>query len=135
MAVYGANGQIIGTVIEVAGFGSTCIGSASGSTGAQVTQARSGTGYLKVERPGKDDLYVPFHGIEAVIPGRGVNLTAAALDELRASADAHARQVDEAHQSQASGANVSRRLWRSRPWALRRAHKCSRGGNFEGGKS
>ena len=79
MAVYGANEQLIGTVAEIAGFGSTRIDPAPGSTDAQVAEARSGTGYLKVECSDKAALYVQFHGIDKTIPGRGVNLTSTML--------------------------------------------------------
>lgn len=83
MTVYGGNGQIIGTVIEVARFGSDRPGPAVNVTETQADQAQIGIGYVKVGRPGREDLHVPLHGIEDVVPGRAVTLTAATLDELR----------------------------------------------------
>jgi len=130
MAVYGAHGQLIGTVTEIAGFGSTRIDHASDSTGAQVTQAQSGTGYLRVERPGREDLYVPFHGIKEVIPGHGVNLSATMLDELRRGVDVLAPQSEVTAQPQRRGWTLGQprrwnlpqprrwRVWRPRTWTL-----------------
>ena len=135
MAVYGANGQIIGTVAEIAGFGSTRIDPAPGSVGAQVTQAQSGTGYLKIERPGREDIYVPFHGIDEVIPGHGVNLTATMLDELRRGVDTLPRQADVTAQPQQPAWPLTQRrrwnlpqprrwqVWRPRTWALGRSER------------
>ena len=130
MAVYGGNGQIIGTVTEIAGFGSTRIAPATGSADARVTQAQSGTGYLKVERPDRENLYVPFHGIDEVIPGRGVTLLATMVDELRRGVDTLPRQADVTAQPQRRGWTFGQRrrwnlpqprrwrVWRSRTWPL-----------------
>ena len=119
MPVYGGNGEIIGTVTEIAGFGSTRIDSALGSTGAPVTQAQSGTGYLKMERPGRDDLYVPFHDIEEVIPGRGVTLTATIVDGLRPGVDTLPRQADVTAQPLRRGWALGQR----RRWKLPQPHR------------
>lgn len=124
MAVFGANGQIIGAVTEIAGFGSTRISPPAGSTVAQVTQAQSGTGYLKVERPGRKDVYVPFHGIDEVIPGRGVSLTTAMLDELRHGVDPLPRKAPILAQPPRRGWSPGqRRRWNLtavRRWRVRR---------------
>lgn len=89
MAVYGPDGQKIGRVTEVAGFGATRLGTApSQGTDARVTQAQSGTGYLKVNReevsgPAASDLCVPFHGIQDVTAEHGVILNGTIISELR----------------------------------------------------
>src|SRR5437016_1758697 len=93
MAVTRANGRKIGSVVEIAGFGATEM-HANSAEGADelVTQASSGTGYIKVTRedvmgPGTKDLYVPFHGIEDVTP-EGVILNDAVIAELSQQAEA-----------------------------------------------
>ena len=94
MAVIGLEGQPIGTVIEVAGFGSTQLHDrAHRGAPKGVTQAQSGTGYLKVDRTdvvGRRDapaLCVPFHGIEGVTAERTVVLNGTVISELRDQAD------------------------------------------------
>lgn len=89
MAVSSGDGQRIGKVMEIAGFGSTQMyDSALRGTPGGVTQAQSGTGYIKVDRtdvPGNQDespLFVPFHGIEQVTPEQGVVLNATVILEL-----------------------------------------------------
>jgi hypothetical protein len=83
MTVYGENGEVIGSVTEVSGFGSTHIDDASDANAAQVTQAQTGTGFFKVRRAGKEDLCVPFHSIKEVVPGHGVTLTAAGIAQMQ----------------------------------------------------
>lgn len=129
MAVYGGNGQIIGTVTETAGLGRTCIQPTTGSVDAPVTRARGRTGHLKVERPGGEILYVPVHGIEGVIPERGVYLTTGMLDELRRGDRTPARQADIAAQPRPGNRSLGQRprwnfprprrwqVWRPRGWA------------------
>jgi hypothetical protein len=87
MAVYDGNGQLIGNVTKIAGFGSTRVDHATDAGAPQVTEAQSGTGYIRVEQAGGKMVFVPFHGIKAVIPGHGVTLTPAMIDELRTRAD------------------------------------------------
>src|SRR5947209_9998830 len=93
MTVYGGNGQVIGIVTEIAGFGSTRIDHATNSEAPQVTEAQSGTGYLRVKGAGGTTLHLPFHGIESVIPGHGVTLTKAMIDDLRTRADGPATET------------------------------------------
>jgi hypothetical protein len=132
MPVYGGNEQIIGTVTEIAGFGSTRIYPASGSTDAKVTQAKTGTGYIKVERPDREDLCVPFHGIEEVISGRGVSLTTGMLEELRHGADMLPHQADVTAPPQPRGWSLGqRRRWNlahPRRWRIWRPHSWPRWG-------
>lgn len=94
MAVHGPDGKRIGKVTEVAGFGSTHLPEiVHAETAAIVTQAQSGTGYLKVDRRevvGRRDaapLCVLFHGVQGVIPGYGVMLNGTIISELRQQAE------------------------------------------------
>ena len=89
MAVTGPDGHKIGTVAEVAGFGATHVReTAHPETGASVTQAGSGTGYITVDRRdvvGRRDaapLCVPFHGIAQVTAEQGVVLNGTIITEL-----------------------------------------------------
>jgi hypothetical protein len=91
MAVYGANGEKIGSVTEIGGFGSTRVGLTSMEEGGErITEARTGTGYFKValDREGAKGLVVPFHGIQHVTPGHGVTLKDAVITELPHQAEA-----------------------------------------------
>jgi len=83
MAVHGATGESIGSVTEVAGFGSTRIKHATDLHAASVTQAHTGTGYFKVSQAGASDMCVPFVGIQDVDPAHGVTLTTAVEAEMR----------------------------------------------------
>jgi hypothetical protein len=87
MAVLGASGQTIGSVTEIAGFGSTRVDHASDLHATKVTQAQTGTGYIKVARSGSEDLYVPFRGIRDVVPDHGVTLNDTIIEELRHQLD------------------------------------------------
>jgi len=89
MGVFGADGKKIGTVVAVAGFGSTHVHETSHPEAAKsVTQARSGTGHVTVDRrevQGRRDaapLYVPFHGIEMVSAEQGVVLNGTVITEM-----------------------------------------------------
>lgn len=94
MPVFGANGESIGTVTAIVGFGSTRIDDATDATAKQVTEAQTGTGHFTVEGAGNETLYVPFHGIKNVVHGHGVTLTADMIDELRSRAEAPPRQPE-----------------------------------------
>src|SRR5579859_3140598 len=81
MAVFGADGQKLGTVMDIAGFGSTKIQSVDEhGTSELVTQAKTVGGYFNLDRREVEGiraappLCVPFHGIQDVVPGRGVLL-------------------------------------------------------------
>jgi hypothetical protein len=91
MAVHNSDGQLLGTIAEVAGFGATHIHDASRKEGAQeVTQTQSATGFIKIDRRavvGERDvpsLTVPFHGVQTITPEHGVVLNDTVLAELRA---------------------------------------------------
>lgn len=109
MAVYGLNGQKIGRVAEVAGFGATHLGTAPlEGTDVRVTQAQSGTGYFKVNREdvlGADasDLCVPFHGIQEVTAEHGVVLNGTIISELRDHGDRAAPNPVETPRTQRGG--------------------------------
>ena len=149
MAVFGANEQLIGIVAEIAGFGSTRISPASGSTGLPVTEAQSGTGYLRVKRGDGEDLYVPFHGIQEVVPGHGVTLTPTMGDELRRGVAPLTPQAEVTAQPQRRGWPLVQprrwhlgqprrwRVWRPRTWTVRRfaAKAAPVPGDGEGGTS
>jgi hypothetical protein len=85
MAVYSAAGEKIGTVSQIAGFGSTRIHEVSAhQADGLATEAGSGTGYLKVDRtevsgPGAEEVVVPFPRIREVKAGYGVTLIDAAI--------------------------------------------------------
>jgi hypothetical protein len=87
MVAYGADGEKIGRVTEVEGFGSTQVVRASPEgIDESVTQAHSGTGYFKVNRQevlgsGATDLCVPFRGIQDVTAGHGVTLNGTIISE------------------------------------------------------
>ena len=87
MAVYSAAGEKIGTVSQVAGFGSTRIHEVSAhQADGLATEAASGTGYLKVDRtevlgPGTEELIVPFPRIRELKAGYGVTLIDAAIPQ------------------------------------------------------
>src|SRR5947209_8578946 len=88
MAVYDPNGQKLGTVTAVEGFGANLQGVAP-SQGAddRVTQAQSGTGYFKVNREavlggGVSDLTIPFRGIQGVTPEHGVTVNGTIIAQL-----------------------------------------------------
>src|SRR5947209_11424005 len=87
MAVYSAAGEKIGTVSQVAGFGSTRIQEVSAhQTDGLATEAGSGTGYLKVDRtevlgPGTEELIVPFSRIRELKADYGVTLIDAAIPQ------------------------------------------------------
>src|SRR5947209_3936251 len=91
MDVYGADGQKIGTVTEVAGFGSTQVQETSHPEAAEsVTQARSATGYIIVDGvlgTNGNRLTVPFHGIATVTAEQGVVLNDTVISKLRAQAE------------------------------------------------
>jgi hypothetical protein len=87
MTVYSAAGEKIGTVSQIAGFGSTRIHEVSAhQADGLATEAGSGTGYLKVDRtevlgPGTEELVVPFPRIREATPGHGVTLIDAAIPQ------------------------------------------------------
>lgn len=72
MMVYGPSGEKIGRVTQVEGFGSTRLGAVPlERADERVTQAQSGTGFVKVNQEdilgtGAPDLYVPFRDIQSV---------------------------------------------------------------------
>jgi hypothetical protein len=110
MAVYGANGEKIGRVAEIAGFGSTRIaGRPDDGATELVIQAKTGSGYFNVDRrevSGADvgSLCVPFRGIAEVVPDHGVTLNDTIIEELR-------RQGDPRPIKQMSEPTVRRRRW------------------------
>jgi len=127
MAVYGGNGQIIGTVSETADFGSSRPQPAAHSAGGPVPPAQSGIGYVNVACHGRKDLRVPFHGIEQVISRRGVYLTTSMVDELRRGINSPHQQADVVAVPQQRDRCLGRRrrklgpprrwrLWRPLPW-------------------
>jgi hypothetical protein len=87
MTVYTAAGEKIGTVSQIAGFGSTRIHEVSAhQADGLATEAGSSTGYLKVDRtevlgPGTEELVVPFPRIRESKPGYGVTLIDAAIPQ------------------------------------------------------
>src|SRR5579864_2739629 len=94
MAVYTVDGEKIGTVTEIAGFGSTKIREdGERGTAGLVTQAKTGSGYFKVDRTEVQGLRavaplcVPFHGIRDVVPDHGVMLNDTVIEELRQQAE------------------------------------------------
>jgi hypothetical protein len=88
MAVVGPDGQQIGRVTEVAGFGSTQLGTVElHQSDERVTQAQTGTGYFKVKRDDTSDrsardLCIPFHGIKEVTSEHGVVVNEEMIAEL-----------------------------------------------------
>ena len=109
MAVYGEDGQAIGNVTEVAGFGSTRLDPASDANAARVTQAQTGTGFFKVGRADMGDLCVPFNGIKEIVQGQSVTLTAAGLAEAQRRAEVPDRRSTlEEHPPQRE---IKRRGW------------------------
>lgn len=93
MDVYDTRGTKIGTVVEVAGFGNTRIEEAGAmDSDGSVTQARSGTGFIKVKREtgGFTPDVVPFSRIESVVSGDRVVL----LDQLAAQPSAMPRGIN-----------------------------------------
>src|SRR4051794_33544109 len=79
MDVYGTDGQKIGEVTEVAGFGRPQAGDPADGTGnGRPSGAGSGTGYLRVKRTAAEgavppaDLYIRFRDVQEVTPERGV---------------------------------------------------------------
>lgn len=94
MAVYTADGEKIGTVMQIAGFGSTKIRRAGDhGTAELVIQAKTGSGYFNIDRTevqgirAAAPLCVPFRGIQDVVPERGVILNDTILDELHHQRD------------------------------------------------
>jgi len=78
MAVYTTSGEKIGTVLNIAGFGTTKIaGAGEQGTAEPVIQAKTGSGYFHVDRREAQGLrtaaplFVPFHGIKAGVIGHG----------------------------------------------------------------
>jgi hypothetical protein len=96
MVAYGVDGEKIGRVTEVEGFGSVQVVRASSEgIDESVTQAHSGTGYFKVNRQevlgsGASDLCVPFRGIQAVTAGHGVTLNGTIISEAAPNGHASA---------------------------------------------
>src|SRR5947209_7697011 len=94
MEVTGPDGTRIGVVKEVAGFGSSQTrDNLHTGEGDRITQAYSGTGYVRVDRtsqlgPQAKDLIVPFHGVRGVSEERGLELNEAVIAELQGQADA-----------------------------------------------
>jgi hypothetical protein len=94
MEVTGPGGVRIGVVKEVAGFGSSQTrDSLHVGEGDRITQAHSGTGFIRVDRtselgPDAKDLVVPFHGVKGVSEQGGLELNAAVIAELQGQADA-----------------------------------------------
>ncbi len=115
MTVRASDGQVLGTVTEVAGFGGTHFQDESRAAGEQsVTQALSGTGFFKIDRmafDGRRDApapTVPFHSVQRVTAEDGVVLNEAALGELRTREQSTtARKVEE---KQVSKGGWSKRL-------------------------
>lgn len=94
MAVYAADGQKIGSVMDIVGFGTTKISRAGEhGSGESVIQAKTGSGYFNVDRTeihstrSSIPLCVPFRGIQDVVAGHGVTLNSTIIDELRHQAD------------------------------------------------
>ncbi|HZT97721.1 MAG TPA: hypothetical protein VFB34_12875 [Chloroflexota bacterium] len=86
MAVFDSEGRKIGTVSNIAGFGSGQVGGGS-RTEASVTRASGGTGHFDVDRsnlpPGKSQpLCLSFSAIDKVVRDHGVVLTAAAATQI-----------------------------------------------------
>lgn len=114
MTVFAVDGEKIGAVREVAGFGSDRVSEVSKQTNSEpVTQARTGTGYFKVDRTGvlgtgAGDLVVPFHGIKEVTSTHDVILNDTVVSELRRRGT-----LQEAHFGQAKPAS-QRRKWHLR---------------------
>ncbi len=87
MDVYNSDGEKIGTISQVAGFGATRIHEVSAhQADGLATEAGSGTGFLKVDRtsvagPGSGELVVPFSRIRDLKAGYGVTLIDAAIAE------------------------------------------------------
>jgi hypothetical protein len=109
MAVYDRSGQLIGSVREIAGFGSTQVDKTSDDeTSIVATQARTGTGYIRVDRttvlgPGAADIYVPFPGIEEVTSEAAVILNTDVVSELSRLADRTQPSVVDQVPAQRSG--------------------------------
>jgi hypothetical protein len=88
MAVYGSDGQKIGSVADIAGFGAARIPGVSALGVAElVIQAKTGSGYFNVDRKDAPSaatgpLCIPFHGIKDVVPDHGVVLNDTIINEL-----------------------------------------------------
>src|SRR5947209_20496438 len=87
MDVYTTNGEKVGSVMDIAGFGTTMIRRAGAPETAElVIEAKSGGGYFNVDRravQGVRDvapLCVPFRGVQEVVAGRGVILDDTLID-------------------------------------------------------
>ena len=84
MTVFDADGQDIGIVTDITGFGSTCVPPVGSSTESEpVIQARTGTGHFGVVRrlaSVPDHLTVRFADIDRVTPGHGVTITRSGLE-------------------------------------------------------
>lgn len=91
MPVSTSAGSKLGIVTEVAGFGSTQLGPVpSDGSDSRVTQAQTGTGFLKVKRDaaegsGTPDLYIPFRVIQEVTGEHGVILNDTFVAELQST--------------------------------------------------
>jgi hypothetical protein len=109
MEVTGPDGSRIGVVKEVAGFGSSQTrDSLHTGEGERVTQAFSGTGYIRVDRTSEmgssaKDLIVPFHGVHGVTAERGLELNEAVISELQGHADNAAEPTKSVEQATTSG--------------------------------
>lgn len=94
MAVYTADGLKFGSVMNIAGFGSTRIPKAGEHDTAEfVIQAKTSSGYFNVDRRDVQDitptppLCMPFYGIQEVVPGHGVILNDSIIEQLRHQRD------------------------------------------------
>jgi sporulation protein YlmC with PRC-barrel domain len=100
MSVYGPNGEKIGTIASIAGFGSTRIHEVSEQQAdGLATQASSGTGYVRVDQKEilgsqAEDLVVPFNRITEVKPGHGVILHDAVVPAVQGDPS---KRVEPAH--------------------------------------
>jgi len=116
MDVYTADGQKMGSVMDIAGFGSTTVRkSDKHDAGELVIQAKTGTGYFNVG-PGDGQglqaaapLRVPFYGIEDVVLGHGVTLNGTIIEELR-------QQRDPLPVKMMIPPTTPRKWWSRRPW-------------------
>jgi hypothetical protein len=100
MVVFASDGEKIGTVMNIAGFGSTKIRRAGAAETVElVTEAKSGGGYFNVDRRGVQGvpdvapLCVPFHGIQEVVAGRGVILNDTIIEQLQRQRDPRPAKV------------------------------------------
>jgi hypothetical protein len=115
MDVHAADGQKIGRVAEIAGFGATRIPRIPDQgTGELVIQAKTGSGYFNVDGwnvQGREAarLVVPFRGIHDIAPGRGVTLTATIIEEPRQQRELHS--TDASIPKPMVPATIRRRWW------------------------